>query len=112
VTLPERAARMYLELGEWDLRSLAGITNSPLLRADGSIVLASGYDAESQLFCDGPPAVDVKERPSEGDVAAALMTLRHAFRTFPFADADMIPGGPEGVDVVDIEHPAGCAEAS
>ena len=44
VTLPDRVARMYLELdGEWDLPPLEGICTAPLLSADGNRT-AKGYD--------------------------------------------------------------------
>jgi len=32
LTLPERVARMYLDMGEWNLRPLAGITTAPVRR--------------------------------------------------------------------------------
>ena len=36
VTLPDRVARMYLEMhGEWGLPTLAGITTAPVLEPDG-----------------------------------------------------------------------------
>jgi hypothetical protein len=37
ITLPDRVARMYLDMGEWNLRPLVGITTAPVLAADGSI---------------------------------------------------------------------------
>src|SRR5258708_1820587 len=33
MTLPDRVARMYLDMGEWNLPALAGITTAPLLGA-------------------------------------------------------------------------------
>jgi hypothetical protein len=43
ITLPERVAKMYLDLvGEWDLPPLVGISTAPLLAADGAIRAAIG----------------------------------------------------------------------
>src|SRR6516164_8420761 len=38
VTLPDKVANLWLDNNDYGLRPLAGITNSPLLRADGAIV--------------------------------------------------------------------------
>ena len=54
VTLPDRVARMYLEMdGEWDLPPLAGICTAPVLSSDGSIRTAEGYDQDTGLWCAG-----------------------------------------------------------
>ena len=39
ITLPDAVARMLLDLGEWGLPPLAGVTTAPLLAADGSILV-------------------------------------------------------------------------
>ena len=43
ITLPERVARMYLDMGEWKLQPLAGLTTAPVLAADGRIRDVEGY---------------------------------------------------------------------
>ena len=44
-------ARLFLHglVGRWGLKVFRGITTSPILKADGSIRIASGYDAETGL---------------------------------------------------------------
>ena len=48
ITLPDRVAKMYLNLGERGVPPLAAITRCPLIRADGSIICSKGYDSETQ----------------------------------------------------------------
>jgi hypothetical protein len=111
VTLPVAVARMYIEHGEYSLRPLAGIATSPILRGDGSILCEAGYDPETQIYVDAPPAVQVKSEPNKQDAEKALLKLREAFRTFPFKDAVMTDRG-DGMKVVDIGKPAGFSESS
>jgi hypothetical protein len=111
ITLPDRVARMYLELGDWGVRPLAGVTTSPIIRSDGSILAERGYDAATQMFVDVPPSgIDVPKQPSEDDAKAALLVLRQAFQTFPFADAAMKRQG--SIDVIDLARPPGLHESS
>jgi hypothetical protein len=83
VTLPERVARMYLDMGEWNLQPLAGITTAPVLAADCSIRDVEGYDPETGLWCCRVPKLVVPKRPSFDDAKAALRRLRATFKTFP-----------------------------
>ena len=51
VTLPDRVARMYLEMvGEWNLPPLAGISTATLLAANGGVRKAEGYDPATGLW--------------------------------------------------------------
>jgi putative DNA primase/helicase len=104
VPLPPRIARRYLEglQGQWGLRPLQGISTSPMLGADGSIRNANGYDEATGLWCHDVPIVSVPETPTKEDAQAALLVLRQAFRTFPFADAVLMPEPALGVDVLDL----------
>lgn len=60
------------------LRGLAGITTTPMVRADGSLLDRPGYDASSRfLFLPGP-GVDVRpvsEVPTDEDLAKAMDIL-------------------------------------
>ncbi|MGE0119886.1 MAG: hypothetical protein AB7S71_11035 [Dongiaceae bacterium] len=88
VTLPDRVARMYLDMGgEWGLPPLAGIATSPLLAPDGTVRSADGYDRATGLWCASIPQLMLPKRPSRTDADAALQLLRETFRTFLFADA-------------------------
>jgi hypothetical protein len=110
ITLPAAVARMYLEMGQWGLRPLAGTTTAPIMRRDGSIVGRSGYDEATQIYSDAPPNVDVPERPTEEQAAASLMTLREVFKTFPFADSELRREGD--LFVVDLGQPPGLSESA
>jgi hypothetical protein len=112
VTLPDRVARMYLDMGDWNLRPLAGITTAPVLAADGSIRDLEGYDAETGLWCCRVPKLIVPERPGLADAQTALRRLRATFTTFPFADAVRQRDPHLNVDVVDLAEPAGRDESA
>jgi len=85
ITLPEPVARMYLDMGEWNLQPLAGITTAPVLAADGPIRDVAGYDLETGLWCCRIPKLVVPERPTLVDSKTALRCLRATFKTSPFA---------------------------
>jgi hypothetical protein len=113
-TLPPSIARMYLGWkGEWRLPPLNGITTAPLLSEDGSIRTTSGYDAAMGLWCEKAPDVGdlVPPRPSRSQAEAALATVRDAFKTFCFADAETICGS-DRVAIVDLRKPPGLDESS
>jgi hypothetical protein len=83
---PKEIALRYLaRVGEWKLPHLHGVIEAPLLRPDGTVLRAPGYDAATGLFlvseADWP---DVKHRPSKADAAAALGELAAPFDQFPF----------------------------
>jgi hypothetical protein len=110
VTLPDRVARLYLDMkGEWDLPVLNGVTTAPILAADGSILGRNGYDKGTGLWCD---AVEIPPMPPMPLAAAALKRLRATFLTFPFADAPRVWDETLGVEVVDVELPPGRDESA
>jgi hypothetical protein len=92
VDAPDKVADAYLNLrGHWKLPKLAGIVNTPFLRADGSICEAPGYDSASHLLFkpDGWSFPSVPQNPSKADAVAALKKLSGLISTFPFeSDAD------------------------
>lgn len=111
VTLPERVALLYLSMrGEYGVPPLDGITTAPILAADGSILDQSGYDAERRLWCCRVPRLDVPDQPDREAAIAALATIRHRFRTFPFSDSPRVQDGP--ISVVDIQQAAGIDESA
>jgi hypothetical protein len=72
-----------------NLPELAGITSSPVMRADGSITTTPGYDAPSGMYYSRPPGftmADVPATPSREDVAIAREILEELFIDFPFED--------------------------
>jgi hypothetical protein len=87
---PERLATNYLSRGTWRLPHLAGTITAPLLRHDGSLLSAPGYDEETRLYlqsdCEWLPLAD---EPTQEDARAALEILCAPFAEFPFvADED------------------------
>jgi hypothetical protein len=113
VTLPERVAKMYLDMiGEWKLPPLAGISTTPLLASDGGVHSDVGYDKASGLWCCKVPPLQLPERPSRSEAEAALRLLRDAFKTFPFADAVSRHDPALGIEVVDLEQAPGHDESA
>jgi len=112
-TVPDRVANMYLDMqGEWGLPKLAGICTTPILRDDGSVVSAEGYDLATGVYCHGIPEIAVPERPTHEQAQIALQTIRDTFRTFPFADAARRFDVALDVDIVDHGEPIGIDETS
>ena len=110
VRLPRPFATMYLEWrGEWRLPLLNGIASAPLLRDDGTIYCAEGYDPPSGMWLERVPDLVglVPERPSRADAEAALLLVRTTFRTFCFADAQMQYDAAAGVPVVAVTETPG-----
>lgn len=86
---PQDIAATYLaRVGEWKLRFLQGITQSPTLRIDGTVLQEPGYDAASGLLYD-PRHVAfplVPETPTKAQAESALVVLAAPFRGFAFAE--------------------------
>lgn len=113
VTLPNRVARMYLEMdGEWGLPPLAGISTAPLLSSDGSVRAAEGYDHATSLWCANVPSLRIAGQPTLAEAEAALRLLRETFRTFPFADAVRRIELEPGVELVGLDVSPGMDESS
>jgi hypothetical protein len=114
--LPQYIANMYLNWrGNWDLRSLDGVSTAPLLSDDGTIRAADGYDKDAGLWCENIPDLSksVPEKPTEEQARAALMTLRQTFQTFCFADSPTKPNGDsKKPPLVDLTEPPGADESA
>lgn len=112
-TLPERVARMYLDMiGEWHLPALAGISTAALLTPDGDIRDTVGYDPTAKLWCCKVPPLRLPERSRREDAATALQFLREAFQTFPFADARRRYDPALRAEVIDLAYPPGRDESA
>jgi len=85
---PSDAATAYLaRVGDWKLRFLQGITQSPTMRADGAVLQEPGYDPVSGLLYD-PGQTDfptIPDEPTLEEAKAALSALSRPFREFAFA---------------------------
>jgi hypothetical protein len=92
VDAPDRVADAYLNRqGTWKLPILARITNSPFLRADGSVCERPGYDPASGLLYkpDGRIFPPIPQYPTKADAGTALQAIDGLIEDFPFvSDAD------------------------
>ncbi|WP_304074533.1 bifunctional DNA primase/polymerase [Maricaulis maris] len=82
------ASTFLARLGSWRLRALTGVTATPTLRPDGSLLAEPGYDAQTQIYYD-PGAAQfplIPNRPTREQAAAALDVMANPFRDFAFAD--------------------------
>jgi hypothetical protein len=87
VDAPDRVADAYLNRhGTWKLPILAGITNAPFMRSDGSVCEQPGYDPASGLLFkpDGESFLPIPAQPSQDDASLALGRLMHLISDFPF----------------------------
>lgn len=68
------------------LRQLHGVTHTPIVRADGTILNRPGYDPETRLlYLPGDLVVpDVPQDPTAGQVRAAVALLDRMVEGFPF----------------------------
>ena len=67
-----------------DLRALAGIVGAPCLRPDGSVLDTAGFDSATGLMLASPLLVNVPNRPTGAETAAALELLEEVLCDFPF----------------------------
>jgi hypothetical protein len=68
-----------------ELRDLAGVVNSPVIRSDGSLLYSPGYDSTTKLFYHPVGRCDpVPEHPSKNDALACINELLDVVIDFPF----------------------------
>jgi putative DNA primase/helicase len=72
------------------LPPLNGVINSPLMRANGDILDAPGYDAKTGLLFDprGVEFPSVPDRPTKAEAKAALDRIGELIKTFTFIGAE------------------------
>ena len=89
INCPFDVAVAYLQrIGEWQLRRLAGISNGPTLRPDGSILERPGYDPETGiLYHPGESTfIPLPQNPTRDEALDALSMLKELVSEFPFVD--------------------------
>ncbi len=92
-TLPARVGRLYLELIDWGLPILNGITTAPILSPNGEIHWARGFHEASGLYCTGSQSLEIPAFPTREQAEICLDLIRDYFQTFPFADAEFDKSG-------------------
>lgn len=82
--------------GAWpSLRPLAGVIDAPVLRRDGTVLAAPGYDATTGLYFAARVALpEIAEHPSPDEGSAAMARLVDMLGEFPF-DTTSIEGDAE-----------------
>jgi hypothetical protein len=83
---PPWAVDTLMDRGSWQFPWLAGVIETPCLRADGTVLDQHGYDTRTGLLyhptADCPP---IPSNPTRAEALTALDALREPFQDFPFA---------------------------
>jgi hypothetical protein len=84
-TLKGRKTRLRLPV-------LNGVSNCPILRANGEVITEPGYHAATGLYYDprGITFPEIARTPSRLDAMRALGRIKRLFHTFPWVGADRI----------------------
>jgi putative DNA primase/helicase len=72
--------------GRWPFPVLRGVVACPTLRADGSLMLAPGFDAESGYYLNHGLTIRVPESPTKKEAQEALNTLADLLAGFAFVE--------------------------
>lgn len=85
---PPQVVRGVLAQGAWPgVRRLAGVSELPVLRADGSVAVAEGYDPASRIYLAlGGVRYEVAPRPTQEDARKAAQRLLRFAAGANFAD--------------------------
>jgi phage/plasmid primase-like uncharacterized protein len=85
---PKFVGETYLaRAGEWNVRPLVSITESPTFRPDGSIINKPGYDPDTYLlYWPNDKFLPIKDKPTKDEARAALDVLLDLTSSFPFVD--------------------------
>ncbi len=73
--------------GRWPFPVLRGVVACPTLRADGSLMLAPGYDIASGYYLNHGLAVRVPENPTKEEAQKAFTLLADLLAGFSFVDS-------------------------
>lgn len=83
-----------LARGQWPLRHLTAVSETPVLRPDGSVLQTPGYDRSTgYVYKPSADFPEVPDMPKAADAAKALAELCEVFVDFPYVDepARMVP---------------------
>lgn len=82
------AQTVLASAGDWQgIPILLSLAEAPIIRADGSLHDAPGYDPQSRLFYEAQaPALKLSTNPTWEDAGKAARYLLRPFSEFPFAD--------------------------
>ncbi len=89
VSPPELVVKDVMALSSWPFPALEAVVESPILRPNGSVCAAPGYDPETRLFYRPLPGFECPEIPAEPgqrQIRAAMDLINEAVGEFPYAD--------------------------
>lgn len=87
---PDLVLRDILTMSELQVPPLVGLTEVPIVRPDGTIFSAGGYDWISGFYYAAPEGLtipSIPENPTEQEVRDAVDLINELLEDFPFADA-------------------------
>jgi hypothetical protein len=83
----ELIRRYCASAGLWRAPTLRGISALPLLRPNGTVIVARGFDPESSFWMEPNTIIRIPTQPTEADAAMAIARLGELIGTFPFETA-------------------------
>ena len=87
VRCPSYISKSLLERKHWDhIRPLRGVSTIPILRQDGSLCMAPGYDEETKMFYAPNCDPEVPGSPDLDMARSAVIDIMDVVRDFPFED--------------------------
>jgi len=87
VSPPLDVVRDCLTLGEWKFPPLLGITETPVIRPDGTVLTRPGYDSLTNLYYYPSPKLimpPIPDKPTSDDIESAIELLLEPLADFPF----------------------------
>jgi hypothetical protein len=83
---PIEVVRDIASLGTWNFPALTGITESPVVRQDGSILNQPGYDTQTRLYYhpDSGQIPDIPDNPTTDAIQKSVELLNETVIDFPF----------------------------
>jgi hypothetical protein len=89
VNPPDWTVKDIQALDTWPFPALEAVVEAPIMRPDGTIFDAPGYDPQTRLYYRPVEGLDVPEIPAvptEPDIKAAISLLDEAVGEFPYED--------------------------
>jgi hypothetical protein len=74
-----------------NIKNLVGVTHTPVLRKDGTVLSEPGYDPISNLLYlpnNGLEVSEIPDKPGDEDVAQAMKEIEFVIKGFPFVSED------------------------
>ena len=108
ISPPMDVTKDICSLGEWDFPALTSITESPVLRMDGSILTQPGYDDATGLYyapAKGLSVPDIPDNPTELELQNAINLVTEILCDFPF-DSDASMANAYGAMIAPVLRPA------